>query len=215
MIKLFLDIETLPGDESAREQIAAEITPPAHLSRPESIERWEQEEKPAAVDKKFREMALQGHRGCILCIGYIREETDSPGPTEGVLTGDERAILSSFWELAEGVDLFIGYNILNFDFKFIWQRSVIHGVRPSRKLNFSRYRDDPVYDVMQEWAKWGMNLISLDALTRALGIPSPKGAVDGSKVYDYYKAGKAQEIYDYCLADVRATRAAYQRMNFL
>ena len=56
--------------------------------------------------------------------------------------------------------------------------------------------------------------ISLDVLTRALGIESPKGEITGAKVYDFYLAGKVQEIYDYCLRDVQATREIYKRMTF-
>ena len=72
-----------------------------------------------------------------------------------------------------------------------------------------------MYDVMQEWGKWGRENISLDTLSKALGIQSPKDELDGSKVYDYYLGGRVQEFYDYCLRDVAATKAIYQRMNFI
>ena len=81
-------------------------------------------------------------------------------------------------------------------------------------MSFARFRSEPIYDVMWEWEQWSKR-ISLDSLSRALGIESPKGELDGSKVYDYYLAGRVDEIYDYCLRDVRATRAIYKRMNFL
>ena len=55
MIKLFLDIETLPGDESLRDVIQATIKPPGNISRPERIQQWENEEKPVQVEKEFRD----------------------------------------------------------------------------------------------------------------------------------------------------------------
>ncbi len=213
MIKLFLDIETLPGDESLRGDIAAEVRPPATITRAETIKTWEEKQKPAKVEEEYRKTALEGLQGRILCIGYLRE--DGHGETEGVISGDERYILTAFWELAGDVDLFVGFNVLDFDLKFIIQRSIINGVRPSRTISFARFRSEPVYDVMWEWEHWGNKRISLDRLAQALGIVSPKDGIDGSKVYDYYKEGRTKEIYDYCLRDVRATREIYRRMNFL
>ncbi len=37
---------------------------------------------------------------------------------------------------------------------------------------------------------------------------------DGSKVFDYFKAGKLEEIYEYCKADVDAVRAVYKKIVF-
>ena len=114
------------------------------------------------------------------------------------------------------VDLFVGFNVLDFDLKFILQRSVVNRVAPSRSISFRRFQQEPVYDVMREWEGWSTrDSISLDTLSRALGMESPKsGGVDGSQVYDFYLAGRLQEIYDYCLRDVRVTRAIYRRMTF-
>ena len=212
MIKLFLDIETLPGPESLKEAIWAETKPPATLRKPESIQKWELEEKPGKVEEEFQKTSLKGHRGRILCIGYVKE-----GPketTEGVLSGDEAALLTEFWDIAEDVGLFVGFNVLDFDLKFIMQRSIIQRVKPSRAISFARYRSEPVYDVMTEWVQWSNTYIKLDELALALGLESPKGTIDGSKVYDYYLDGKIQEICDYCLRDVHATRDIYQRMTF-
>ena len=211
MIKLFIDIETLPGDEALKERIASEIKPPGNISRPERIEQWEKEEKPIQIEKRYRDTSFDGAYGRILCIGYIRE--DHGGIQQGVLTGDEMSILKAFWTLAHDVDLFVGFNILDFDLKFIWQRSVVNGVRPSREIPFARYRSEPVFDVMQEWEKWGSR-ISLDELCRALGVESSKAVLDGSKVYDFFLAGKLQEIHDYCLRDVSVTRRLYEKLAF-
>ena len=86
--RLFLDIETLPGDESVREEIARTTHPPAGHSTPEALERWEEEQKPAQVEHAYRRTSLRGHAGRILCVGYIKE---APGRCdEGVLTGRSR-----------------------------------------------------------------------------------------------------------------------------
>ena len=164
------------------------------------------------MEEEFRKTSFKGRRGRILCIGYVKE---GPKETEeGVLSGDKSALLTEFWDIAWDVDLFVGFNILDFDLKFIMQRSIMQRVKPSRSISFARYRSEPVYDVMTEWVQWSNTYIKLDELAQALGLESPKGAIDGSKVYDYYLAGKAQEICDYCLRDVYATRDIYRRMTF-
>ena len=212
--RLFLDIETLPGDESVREQIARDTHPPSGYTTPEALERWEEEEKPAQVEQALRRTSLRGHAGRILCVGYVKESPDTY--EENVLTGGEPAILKAFWDLVRDVDLFVGFNVLDFDLKFIVQRSIVNRVVPSRSISFRRFQQEPVYDVMREWEFWSArDYISLDTLSRALGMESPKsGGVDGSQVYDFYLAGRLREIYDYCLRDVRVTREIYRRMTF-
>ena len=212
--KLFLDIETLPGDESLREEIARNMRPPSGVSDREALKRWEKEQKPEQVDYAYRRTSLRGHAGRVLCVGYIKEAAGRSD--EGVLTGDEPAILRDFWDLVRDVDLFVGFNVLDFDLKFILQRSIVNRIPPSRTISFRRFQQEPVYDVMREWEFWSTrDTISLDTLSRALGIESPKsGGVDGSQVYDFFLAGRLQEIYDYCLRDVRVTRDIYRRMTF-
>lgn len=207
MIRLFLDIETLPGEESVREEIARDMVPPTTL-REEEVEGWKKEE----LEKRYRRTALSGDFGKILCIGYIKE---SPaGRDEGLITGDEPEILRQFWEVAKDVDKFIGHNVLDFDLKFIWKRSVVHSLKPSIYVSFARFRSDFVYDLMREWEKWGRDYISLARLARVLGLESSKGQLDGGKVYDYYREGRLKEIYDYCMGDVRLAREIYNRMTF-
>jgi len=207
LIRLFLDIETLPAAEAVREVMAEELVPPESLEERE-VEAWRE----AELEKRYRRTALNGDFGRILCIGYLKEGPS--GMREGVMTGDEAPILRQFWEMARDVDKFVGHNVLDFDLKFIWKRSVVHSVKPSIYVSFARFRSDFVYDIMHEWEKWGREYISLERLARVLGLQSTKGELDGSKVYDYYREGRLQEIYDYCLADVRLTREIYNRMTF-
>jgi predicted PolB exonuclease-like 3'-5' exonuclease len=127
-------------------------------------------------------------------------------------------MLAKFWDLANDVYLFIGHNIIDFDMRFIVQRSVVNGVRPSwdeRDLSFARYRSAPMFDTMREWTKWSMNNVGLEHLALALGIPSPKDGIDGSQVYDFWKKGKVKEILEYCKRDVETTREVYKKIAFL
>lgn len=201
MKKIFLDIETLPAEKSK------------HAILKDIYEG--KKEKGKKVSDTFDEFITQttfdGAFGRILCISYAVND----GQIQ-CLYGDEKEILKNFWEIAKDADLFIGHNLFDFDLRFIYQRSVILGIRPTKELSFARYRNSPVYDVMHEWTGWNLyNKISLDKLAKALNIKSSKDdGMDGSKVHEYFEKGRLQEIYTYCNADVEATRAIYKKMNF-
>ena len=204
MKKMFLDIETIPADGEKIETLK---------------KLWEEIKKKNVGNAKknetdfetfFRNTSFQGEFGRILCIGYAIDDNEVE-----CLVGDEKEMLQKFWSLASDVNTFIGHNLMEFDLKFIYKRSIIHNVRPSRDLNFARYRSEPIFDTMKEWEKWGAQGVSLHRLTTALGITSPKEeGIDGSKVYDYFLAGKTDEIAKYCKRDVDATRKVYKRMTF-
>jgi predicted PolB exonuclease-like 3'-5' exonuclease len=191
---LYFDIETVPTDQSLKEHGLLE----AQIQIDE-----------AEIIKK---LSLSAATAKIICLGYAIEP--SLTNTVDVLEGQETDIIKNFWKLAADCNLFVGHNILDFDLRFIYQRSVIHQIKPSRDIPFSRFRNAPIYDTMHEWSKWGREHTSLDALAKALGIPSPKENLDGSKVYPYYRAGRLGEIIAYCKRDVDSVRQIYHRLTF-
>jgi 3'-5' exonuclease len=191
---IFLDIETVPTDQALLEHGLLE--PQLQLNEGDLIKK----------------LSLSATTAKILCLCYAMEPAVHTAIE--VLDGDEREIIRGFWTLAEDCNLFVGHNILDFDLRFIYQRSIIHQIKPSRDIPFARFRNAPVYDTMQEWSKWGREHVSLDALSKALGIPSPKESLDGAKVYPYYRAGKLAEIIEYCKRDVDSARKVYRRLTF-
>ena len=203
-MKLFLDIETLPAPGEKMELLKS---------------FWEDSRKKNGgkiipnindFDTFFRNTSFQGEFGRILCIGYAIDNEPAD-----CISGDEKEMLRKFWGLAKDANLFIGHNVMDFDLKFIYKRSVILNVRPSRDLSFARYRNNPIFDTMHEWEKWSGKGTGLHRLTLAMGLASPKEeGIDGSKVYDYFLAGKTNEIFEYCKRDVEATRKVYNRITF-
>ncbi|MBI3341728.1 ribonuclease H-like domain-containing protein, partial [Candidatus Curtissbacteria bacterium] len=121
-----------------------------------------------------------------------------------------------FWAVAKAANRFIGFNNMDFDLRFIYQRCVINGVPPTQNLSFARYRNDPIYDIMWEWRKWAREpSVSLDTLAKALGIPSSKGGeIEGKDVWKAYQDGRLPEICEYCKKDVEVTRAIYRKMVY-
>jgi hypothetical protein len=113
-------------------------------------------------------------------------------------------------------DCIIGHNVFDFDLLFLYKRSVIKCVQPAVELSFARYRSQPIYDTMCEWEHWGRNKISLHELAGVLNLESSKqNGLDGSRVYDYYREGRHEEIADYCKRDVAVVRDIFYRMKFL
>lgn len=202
---MYLDIETIPA-------------PGSDLVKLKDLyehKKKRYEEQGQKFSKKFQDFVgetnFSGSFGQILCIAYAIDEEEVQ-----ILTGKEIDILKEFWALAKNADLFIGHNVMDFDLKFIYQRSVIFRVKPTKELCFARYRSFPIYDTLREWQHWGggSGLDSLDALAKAFDYPTSKQGIDGSQVYSYYQAGRLEEIYKYCKADVVLTRQVYKRMTF-
>ena len=168
--------------------------------------------------------SFDGAFGRILCIAYAID--DEPVKCF-CYDQDEARMLKEFWEIVDSISKpsynanypdhgvqFIGHNVMDFDLRFIYQRSIISKIKPAYDLSFARYRSYPIFDTMKEWVQWSMNSVGLEHLALALGIPSPKEGIDGSQVYDFYQKGKIKEIAEYCQRDVETTRAIYKRMTF-
>lgn len=217
MHKLFLDIETLPAPKDSEDtlRILFEKKRSKHADKQSDEMRFEDFVAKTSFD---------GAYGRILCIAYAVDEQK----TEVLCNeNDERKTLVEFWDLVKALSgqprnmqypdyglLFVGHNVMDFDLRFIYQRSIVLGVRPAYEINFARYRSYPIYDTMKEWVKWGNSTVGLEYLALALGIPSPKEDIDGSQVAAQYAAGKLGDILEYCKRDVETTRAVYRRMVF-
>lgn len=202
MKKLFFDIETIPADDTMRDAFLAY-----------KLKSGDGEPTAEVIDETYARSSFDGGFGRICCIGYIKET--GSGIERGVLKGDEKKMLQDFWRLAADVNLFIGHNVFGFDFPFIYQRSIVHRVKPRFDLSFARYRKNPVFDTMCEWTLWAYDSgtkRSLDALSKVLGLPTSKDQMDGSQVWPYYQAGRIDDICTYCMKDVELTRQVYYRM---
>lgn len=80
---LYLDIETIPGQRPGlRDEIAAKITPPGNISKPETIAAWEAEKKPELVEEAYRKTSFDGGVGHVVSIAYAIDdgEVDGIGP---------------------------------------------------------------------------------------------------------------------------------------
>ena len=110
----------------------------------------------------------------------------------------------------------IGHYVTGFDLRFLWQRYVANGISPlvDIPIDAKPWETEKVFDTMLQWTgvkKSGVG--SLDAICRALGNKGKDG-MDGSMVWDYAKAGRFDEIIEYCKDDVERTRFLYKKLTF-
>lgn len=225
MTIIYTDIETIGTEDPAViAEIDAGILPPKTMSKPETIAKWVAEEKPALVAEAVKKTAFDGGLGRIVCIGWAVGD----GEPVAAFEGPENEILRTFFSAVqyaanihyrsgktEGVPVFCGHNISGFDLRFLWQRCVVNGIKPPSGIPFhAKPWDKSIADTMLMWNPERDRRVSLDKLCRILGVPSPKGELDGSKVWDYVRAGRIQEVAQYCVSDVVAVRECHNRMMF-
>jgi len=219
---IYLDIETLETNrQDVIDEIRASIKAPGQFKKPESIAAWLEENRKSETEAEVAKTALSGAFGRVCCIGIAIDDDERPRTFHGL---DEPVLLANFsaWlnsEVPPGKydSLIVGHNVLAFDLRFLVQRYMVNGIRPpfaiARAAQSKPWEVDKVFCTMTQFVGVG-NRISLDKLCRALNVESPKGDIDGSKVGEYVKAGRLEEVAEYCRKDVEATRQVYKRMTF-
>lgn len=207
---IFIDIETVP-QHSAHEQLSnsmKELWSTKHsLLKVENESSGEGYLKRAGVYAEFAKII------CI-SIGYFRTEKESKQRTFRVKSfsgDDEKALLQEFVELINkkfdpGRFHFCGHNIREFDIPFICRRMLIQQLKFPDTLDVSGKRPWEMYDVdtLQLW-KFGdfKNYTSLKLLAEVLGIPTPKGDIEGKDVCRvYWNENGLNRIVEYCQRDV-------------
>ena len=160
--------------------------------------------------------AILAEFGKIICIsaGYFRQQ---PGGRyifriKSYAGHNEADILRDFikdagmWHAKTKDSAFAGHNIKEFDIPYLCRRLIINGIPVPAWLDFQSMKpwETNLVDTMQMW-RFGdfKNYTSLNLLAACLGIPSPKGDIDGSMVgLVYWKEENLPRIIDYCQRDV-------------
>jgi DNA polymerase elongation subunit (family B) len=210
---LYLDIETIPcQDEDKCAAMIANAKPPANMKKPETIQKWRDEGAGDIVAKT----SFDGGAGHVCCIGY--HATDSGGVDRFYMNriAAEKSMLMQFAKFlqidyAQTIPVIVGHNVNNFDIRFIWQRAICLGVKlPNWFPKDPKPWGEDTFDTMTAWAGQ-RGTVSLDNLAGYLGLQGKSG-VDGSMVAGMWAEGKHQEIADYCMDDVRLTKAIHEKM---
>ena len=234
-MNIYFDLETIPGQAPGLlAEFAAKVTAPAQYKKPDSIAEWLKENAESVAEQEWRKTSFDGAHGHICVIGYAFDDGE-PVTLYSDAYGDpaaERDLLARFYaaiddavsrDLSGGTrstvkPVFVGHNVIDFDLRFLFQRSVMLGVRPPACIPFdAKPWDGLVFDTMTGWA--GMrNRVAMDKLCKVFGFDE-KGSeiedeIDGSKVWDFVKAGRIADVAKYCAGDVVRTRQIYKRLTF-
>jgi uncharacterized protein YprB with RNaseH-like and TPR domain len=214
---LFLDIETVPqcSDYSELDERMSKLWEKKALRIRES----EDEE----VQKTYQKAGIYAEFGKIVCIctGFFHEDNFRIKAFSG---DDEKQLLMEFSDMLinfqkrDGSRL-CAHNGKEFDFPYICRRMLINGLRIPEIIDTAGKRpwETTFLDTMEMW-RFGdyKNYTSLDLLTAIFGIDSPKDAIDGSMVGDYYWNKKDLEaIVTYCKKDVLAIAQLYLKLKGL
>ncbi len=234
MTAIIFDIETVPSQHpQALDLVRQGLKPPATMKLPATIAKWWAEEADNAAQTEYRKQSLDsGLHGEIVSIALVaNDQDDDPGWVHCRAQGEsEAALLTRFGDavveridraaagLADGFNFaqdpyFIAHNAA-FDLPFIWHRCIVNGVRLPFKFPRPSAREGKDYGcTMVQWAGYG-GRVSLDALCKALAVPTPKdGGIDGAGVYDAWLDGEYERIAAYNLRDTLATRDVWQRLQ--
>jgi predicted PolB exonuclease-like 3'-5' exonuclease len=223
----FLDVETIsafPSYSALREH------------SPELADQWARralrfagahEERPlppARVEELYLEKAaICAEFARIVCIsvGFIMDTKNAHTLRVKSFTGKEADILQDlFGQLAATptVGQLAGHNIKGFDIPMICRRATINGLLKDipgilDPTGRKPWEMDHVHDTMLMWRFGTGDYTALALLCAALGVPSPKADMDGSKVGGAYwqafgtasAATVIEQIAAYCEQDVLAT----------
>lgn len=214
---LFLDIETVPEKQLFNELDDAKQ------------ELWElksqyQRKDEFTAEEFYERAGIWAEFGKIICIsvGYFNIQGDIRTFRVTSFYGDEVKILKDFKNLlishfSQSKHLLCAHNGKEFDFPYIARRMIIHSITLPYKLNLFGKKpwEVPHLDTLELW-KFGdyKNYTSLKLLTNVLGVPSPKGDIDGSQVYSvYYDDQDIDRIINYCEQDTIAVAQVLLRLR--
>lgn len=166
-----------------------------------------------ALDPNDEKGALDAMTGRVVCISMLVDV--GKAAEEITFAGEDEAhIITGFWDALRPGDVVVGHNVLDFDIRFLQQRSWILGIQPSRTLDTRRYYTAHVIDTLQLWTNWSGNKkgVTLDALGSALGCGSKTG--EGAKVAQWWAEHDIDSITKYCRADVQLTYRVFCRLTY-
>jgi predicted PolB exonuclease-like 3'-5' exonuclease len=236
-MNIYFDIETIPAQserdiaylrEESDRDIAA-IKAPSNYKDVAKIEEYisaKRVEVEASFDDRYRKTSFDGAMGQIVCISYAVDDSKPFSVYSSSWKDDEVKVISAFYDAVSSRydpsrnqrPVFIGHNIIGFDLRFLFQRSVMLGIKPPLIIPFkAKPWDESVFDTMTAWAGVG-NRVSLAKLCKVFDLDA-KGSeigdeIDGSKVWDFVKGGRIDDVATYCMGDVERTRAIHKRLTF-
>lgn len=149
---------------------------------------------------------------CRICSVAWAVGSDKP---VSIYAGDdpliEKHLVEMLWKQIARCPQVIGYGVEFFDVPVLLARSMILGVHPTRALDRRKYGSRDILDLGQMLFNYQIPKgMGLGVVCKSLGIASACPDVDGSQVYELFKAGKVEEIRAYNEDDVMLTQRLHR-----
>ena len=174
------------------------------------------------------ESALYTEFSKIVTISISQVVFDEAGEpqikTKSFYSHSEREIVESFQKAIMALFTrsstlkLVGHNITGFDMPLIVRNFVKYDLEIPRQLMLHDIKpwESCMLDTSKIWKFGSWTGAPLGLLCTALGIPSPKNDLSGSKVTEaYWQNDQLERIKDYCEGDVKATANVILKMSRL
>jgi predicted PolB exonuclease-like 3'-5' exonuclease len=218
-MNLTLDIETLPtNNQELIAEFRASITAPGQYKKADSIKEWLDANLETETASKVAKTSFDGLYGSIACICYAIDDESHVSFVSSHEDGEKKMLENFFNHL---IDLsyrkpltVIGHNVAGFDLPFLKHRCILNGVKPIKSIvdaMNAKPWDSCIADTMLMWSNDREKRVSLDKLSKALGIGG-KGDFNGSMVAHAWDNGEYEKVIKYCQNDVTLTRNVYHKL---
>lgn len=241
-MEIIIDIETLPGDLSKREEDMSEVAESTKLScnltkgaiveqlgdpqlKYKTLEElkpiWIGANKEKAVEQAYRKRALDGTYGQVCSVAVSGANINGINSISLAEARDEAAILCWVSDImveylgrkdGKNTTPFFIGHNITFDLKFLFRRFVVNRLAPGFKLPFGGWHGKDFYCTLQGWCGRD-GRISQDNLCKALGIEGKPEGISGSNVYDHALEGNWEGIEGYNRDDVKKCKEIYKRLT--
>lgn len=227
MSTLIFDIETVGEDFESLDEVTKKT-----LLRYAIRAAKDKTEREALVKDIKEGLGFSPLTGFIVALGLYDLEREkgvvyytSPGGEiedihEDTFTYKARSegdLLREFWIGAEHYDTFVTFNGRRFDAPFLFHRSAVYDITPTKNLLEGRYpyqqKNVRHVDLQDELTFFGAmdRRPGLHLFCRAYGIDTPKAEFGGDDVAELYHQGEYLKIAKYNAKDVLATAGLYQK----
>ena len=214
---LFLDIETVPEAANYNEL-------DADMQGLYEQKTQYQRKDEFTAEEFYDRAGIWAEFGKIICIsvGYFVIKGDVRNFRVTSFFGEEPKLIKDFNNLLTNhfsgpQYVLCGHNAKEFDIPFLARRMIINQIPIPDKLNLFGKKpwEIPHLDTLELW-KFGdyKHYTSLKLMCKVLGIPSPKGDIDGSQVgHVYYVDKDIDRIVTYCEKDTIAVAQIFLRLR--
>jgi len=217
---LVFDIETVPDVEGLRRLHSMDPKLSDH-----DVAEFALQRRRAATGNDFLPLHLQR----VVAIACALREGDTFRVWSlGTPADSEADLIRRFFDgIEKYTPQIISWNGSGFDLPVLHYRSMLHGLSAARywdmgeddrEFRFNNYisryhtRHLDLMDLIALYQPRGY--VPLDDFARLCGFPGKLG-MDGSKVGEAYRAGKIEEIRNYCETDVANTHLVFLRFQLL